>query len=416
MKLKLIIVLFLFQLGFSQQKSCGTDAYMQKMMTDPVAKQKHLDLQNRFEIELSKLQNQQNKSALNTNTTIIIPVAVHFPSVATNSTDKDCLRQLAQNQIDIINADFNATNTDIALWTPTVRALYPETNVGNLNVKFILATQNHPAGTGLANGQVAVTFGTNFVSGNNDGQWSKYLNIVVKSAIIALGYSPLGGSPNNGESIVINYDAFGTGARCAGYVPAGFNSLGRVTTHELGHFFNLFHTFGDDAGLCNAANTDQVDDTPQCPASGGARCPVFGSIAGCVAGQKALTMNYMDYTNDECRFMFSAGQITRMRAYLNAISNEFATNVLSNENFEFKDFALYPNPNNGTFSISFTPESSENIEIIVHDISGRNIYNKTFDNSGLFEQELQINSVSSGIYFINIQNGENKTIKRIVLE
>ena len=94
-----------------------------------------------------------------------------------------------------------------------------------------------------------------------------------------------------------------------------------------------------------------------------------------------------------------------------AISSNLATN-----DFEFKDFALYPNPNNGSFKISFTPETNDDIEIIVYDISGRNIYNKTFQNSDMFDQELQVNTISSGIYFVNIQNGENKMIKRIVVE
>ncbi len=413
--MKLITALLLsFQLGFSQQKTCGTDAYGQQIMSNPIEKQIHLDLQKRFEIELAKLQNPLSEAARNTNALIIIPVAVHFPSVATNSPDKACLRQLAQNQIDIINADFNATNSDIALWTPTVRALYPGTNVGNLNVQFVLATQNHPAGTGLANGQVAVTFGTNFLNGINiDTQWRKYLNIVVKEAVIALGYSPTGGSPNNGETVVINYDAFGSGLGCTGYSPGSFSILGRTLTHELGHFFNLDHTFGN--SICNAANTDEVDDTPQCLASGGTTCPVIGSVAGCVTGQKALTMNYMDYTNDVCRFMFSAGQTTRMRTYLNAISNEFATNVLSNENFEFKNFDLYPNPNSGTFKISFEPENNSEIKIKVYDMSGRDIYNKSFLNSGIFIQELQLNNITSGIYFVDIQNNTTRIVKRIVI-
>ena len=70
MKLKLIIALLLFQLGFSQQKACGTDAQMQKIMSDPVAKQKYQDLQNRFKIELAKLQDPKNAAARNTNATI----------------------------------------------------------------------------------------------------------------------------------------------------------------------------------------------------------------------------------------------------------------------------------------------------------------------------------------------------------
>ncbi len=412
MKFNLLFILLIFQFSFSQQRTCKSNLQMKKIMNNPIAKQKYLDLQQKFGVELSKLQNQQNKSAINTNSRNNIPVAVHFPNVATNSTDKSCLRQLVQNQIDILNADFNATNSDISLWTPTVSAIYPRTNIGSLNVQFILATQNHPAGTGIANGQVAVTFGTNFLSGaDEDSQWRGYINIVVRVAG-ALGYSPLGGSPNDGSTVVINYDVFGSGTGCTGYVPQGDYNLGRTLSHELGHFFNLDHTFGTDQ--CLPSNTDEVIDTPQCKGSGG--CPEIGSVAGCVAGEKSLTMNYMDYTDDACMYMFTAGQATRMRAYYNAISSQLFTNVLSNDSFQFKDFALFPNPNTGSFKISFKPETNEQIEIIVYDISGRNIYNKTFQNSGMFDQELFLNTISSGVYFVNIQNGESKMVKRILVE
>ena len=415
MKLKLIIALFLSQLVFSQQKTCGTDAYMQQKMSDPVAKQRYLDLQNKFEIELAKIEDQENKSPTNTNATIVIPVAVHFPSVAANSTDKACLIQLAQTQMDVLNADFNATNSDVALWTPTVRALYPRTNVGNLNIRFVIATQNHPAGTGLVNGQKAVTFGTNFLAdADKDTQWKYYLNIVVRNAGL-LGYTYLGGDPMNGESVVLNYDAFGTGAGCTGYVPGGFAYLGRTATHEVGHYFKLIHIFGSN-NICNAANTDEVADTPQCIGSAGTRCPDIGSVAGCVAGEKSLTMNYMNYTNDICRFMFSAGQVDRMRAYYNVIASQFATNVLASENFEFTNFKLYPNPNLGTFKLSFTPENNDEVKISIFDYSGRNVYNKSYQNTILFDQELQLDTIASGVYFINIQNGDNKMVKKIIVE
>jgi hypothetical protein len=114
--------------------------------------------------------------------------------------------------------------------------------------------------------------------------------------------------------------------------------------------------------------------------------------------------------------MFTANQATRMKAYYNVIASQFATNVLSNEQFDFKNFTLFPNPNNGSFKISFQPENNDEIEIKVYDMSGRNIYNKSFLNSGMFDQELQMNTISSGIYFVNIQNGAKKLVKRIIVE
>ncbi len=413
MKLKLFISLLLFQLGFSQQKTCGTESYMQQMMSDPDAKQKHLDLQNKFEIELAKLQNPQNEVARSTNATIIIPVAVHFPNVAANSPDKACLKLLAQNQIDILNTDFNAANADLALWTPQVQAFYPGTNVGNFNVQFVLATKNHPAGTGLTNGQAAITFATNFLNGIiRDLQWKGYLNFVCKDlGGNNLGYYT-GGTPIEGAPVFLTTIAIGSGAGCPGYVPYIVANRGRTLVHELGHFFSLDHTFANNQ--CITSNTDYVDDTPQCTGSGG--CPAPGSVPGCVAGQKSLTMNYMDYVIDDCMYMFTAGQVSRMRAYYNTIASEFATNVLSDKEFDFKDFSLYPNPNTGSFKISFTPETNDEIEIAVYDISERNVYNKSFSNFGMFDQELQLNTISSGVYFVNIKNGINKMVKRVIIE
>lgn len=415
MKIKLILALFLFQLGFSQQKSCGTDSYMQQMMSDPVAKQKYLDLQNRFEIELAKLQNQQNKSATNTNTTIIIPVAVHFPEIAANSPIKGCLQLLAQNQIDIINTAFNATNSDLALWTSQVQALYPGTNVGNPNIQFVLATKNHPAGSGLVNGQEAITFGTGFLNYvNRDINWAGYLNIVCRSTNQGGYYT--GGNPDEGNLIVLNPITFGSGAGCPGFEPYHAWNLGRNGVHEIGHYFNVNHTFGKAPGdnVCLPSNTDEVDDTPQCQMT--TSWPVTGSVPGCVPGTKSLTMNYMDYTLDSHRWMFTAGQVVRMRAYYNTVASQFATNVLNNEQFEFKDLSLYPNPNIGSFKILFEPANNNEIEIVVHDIRGRTIYEKSFQNIGLFEQDIKLEKVQSGIYLITIANGENKTTKRIIVE
>lgn len=413
MKVTIILSLLLFQLTFSQQKTCGTDFYMQQMMSDPVAKQKHLDLQKRFEIELAKLQNPKNEASRNANTTIFIPVAVHFPAVPYTSTYKECLKQLAQNQIDILNNDFNATNSDINLWTPAVSAFYPGTNVGSLNVQFVLATQNHPANTGLINGQVAVTFGTSFLGIDYDTKWKYYFNILVDDMLNGGGgISPQGGVPNSGCCIVMDQENFGSGTGCTGFVPSGAYNLGRILSHEAGHYFNLEHIFANN--ICNNTNNDYCADTPQCLVSTG--CPVVGSVAGCITDQKSLTMNYMDYTEDACKFMFTANQATRMRAYYNVIVNQFATNVLSSEQFEFKDFTLFPNPNTGSFKISFNPETNDEINIIVNDLIGRNIYINAFQSIGIFEKEINIKNAQAGIYFVTILNGRYKKIEKIVIK
>ena len=90
--------------------------------------------------------------------------------------------------------------------------------------------------------------------------------------------------------------------------------------------------------------------------------------------------------------------------------------VLESETFGLTDFSLYPNPNNGTFTVQFSSETSNDVNITVHDLRGRQIYTKAFQNNGLFNQELQLNNTSSGIYLVTVQDGNKKEVKKIVVE
>ncbi|NER17048.1 zinc metalloprotease [Spongiivirga citrea] len=83
-------------------------------------------------------------------------------------------------------------------------------------------------------------------------------------------------------------------------------STGRTATHEVGHWLNLRHIWGD--GGCGA--TDFVDDTPD--ASGNSRgCPVYPQNS---CGTNDMTMNFMDYSDDPCLNMFTNGQTARMKS------------------------------------------------------------------------------------------------------
>jgi subtilisin-like proprotein convertase family protein len=90
---------------------------------------------------------------------------------------------------------------------------------------------------------------------------------------------------------------------------------------------------------------------------------------------------------------------------------------LSNDSFTGLDhFNIYPNPNNGNFNINFTSESLEEVLVSVHDIRGRQVYNKSFSNNAIFNENIQLNNVSSGIYIVTVKNGERKENKKIVIE
>ncbi len=81
-----------------------------------------------------------------------------------------------------------------------------------------------------------------------------------------------------------------------------------------------------------------------------------------------------------------------------------------------KDFVIYPNPNNGNFTVQFESNSGNDIKINVHDISGRVIFEKSYQNTGTFNQNLQLNTVQAGTYLVTVQDGDTKTTKRIIVK
>jgi subtilisin-like proprotein convertase family protein len=103
---------------------------------------------------------------------------------------------------------------------------------------------------------------------------------------------------------------------------------------------------------------------------------------------------------------------------INSIALEVCsqTLVLANDTFEFDDFKLYPNPNDSNFTIQFNSNSSSKIAIAVHDVSGRLILNKSYSNTGLFNEKVKLDNAQAGIYLVTITDGEKKMVKRIVVQ
>jgi subtilisin-like proprotein convertase family protein len=103
---------------------------------------------------------------------------------------------------------------------------------------------------------------------------------------------------------------------------------------------------------------------------------------------------------------------------INSITLEICsqTTVLATQNFGFEDFALYPNPNNGNFTVQFQSGSNSKINIEVHDMRGRKIFGRDYTNSGLFSQDLQLDKAQAGVYLVSITEGTKKIVKRIVIQ
>jgi len=287
----------------TRKRACSSEAHMEHLLQNDDYKRAYDERNARFERQLRT--NVAESRALCSNPKVL-PVAVHYQGVNAN---RACLVALAQAQIAIINADFQGKNSDIVQWTNNASTTFPGISFGETCMEFCLASKNHPSGFGLSDGDAAVTI--NQTNGDQSNAWSGYINIFVNDADGNLGYSPLGGS-GNGDGVVINRDAFGAGNGCTGVSPQSPYDLGRTLTHELGHYLNLDHIWG---GGCN--QDDGIADTPSQGSDNGG-CPNIGKTS---CGTPDLHMNYMDYTNDACMYMFTAGQANVMESWMNANLN-----------------------------------------------------------------------------------------------
>ncbi len=103
--------------------------------------------------------------------------------------------------------------------------------------------------------------------------------------------------------------------------------------------------------------------------------------------------------------------------FFNVNTQKFAiTSTLQNVNFGLLNFELFPNPNNGNFNVKFDSDSKNEIKIGVHDLRGREVFSKSYQNNGFFSETVKLNDIQSGIYLFNIQDGDKKEVKKIIIK
>lgn len=99
---------------------------------------------------------------------------------------------------------------------------------------------------------------------------------------------------------------------------------------------------------------------------------------------------------------------------LTAWSLNICSEQLGTEDQHLTDLSIYPNPNNGSFQVAFTPTASA-VKVQIFDIRGRNIFGQTYQSNGLFNQVLDLNHPASGVYLVQIENGGVTETRKIVV-
>jgi len=254
-----------------------------------------------------------------TQAVITIPVVVHvvYNTTAENITDNQVL-----SQIQVLNEDYSLTNPDASSIPSAFNSVK-----ANCEIQYCMATvdpNGNPTNGIRRVSTSTTTFSTNdavkFTAQGGDNAWptTQYLNLWVcdlSGGLLGYGEFPTANATNT-FGLVMDYQCFGSNYTSYG---SGFTftngfDRGRTATHEIGHCFNLRHIWGDDGSACTGS--DLCADTPN-QADENYGCPTFPSNASCSNGGD-MSMNYMDYTNDACMYMFTLNQKARMLAVLNS--------------------------------------------------------------------------------------------------
>ena len=228
-------------------------------------------------------------------------------NVVYRTEDQNVSDAQIKSQIASLNRDFRATNSDKSQTPTPWKGLVTDARIEFRLVK-VTRTKTSKTGFSFDDGvKKASTGGIAPFSPNT------HLNLWVCALTGGLlGYAQFPGGPVGTDGVVINFQAFGT----SGTAQAPFNK-GRTATHEVGHYLNLRHIWGDTP---DCSGTDMVADTPNCAG------PNFGTptfpVVTCNNGPSGdMFVNYMDYTDDAAMFMFTPEQVLRMRTTLETARN-----------------------------------------------------------------------------------------------
>ena len=275
-------------------RSCGTmGAHMMLLEQHPAFRA------NQMRLEGATEKRRQEPKDLAKATIVTIKTVVN---VVYNTAAQNISAAQITSQINAMNKDFRATNPDRALTPAPWKGLVTDSRV-QFKVVKITRTKTAKASFSQDDGVKKASTG-----GIAPFSPKTHMNIwVCALGGGLLGYAQFPGGPIASDGVVINYRAFGTN----GTAEAPFNK-GRTATHEVGHYLNLRHIWGDTP---DCSGSDQVADTPNC-AGPNFGAPAFPVIT-CNNGPNGdMFVNYMDYTDDAAMFMFTAQQVLRMRTTL----------------------------------------------------------------------------------------------------
>ncbi len=416
------IILFLFISNFiapSNGQRCSTDElYEQHLQEFPELAERALELENNLQRQIATQAGQRDG-------VITIPVVVH---ILYTKEEENIPELQVFAQLEVLNEDFRLLNETVPNIPGEFKSLAADTEI-----EFCLASLD-PDGlptTGINRIETTVETiidVTNTKSGRRPralytelggaDAWDTehYLNIWVGE-----GGQLLGAATNiavsdflpEEDGIVIDYKVFGNNCSFDSSNPddpINPYNLGRTATHEIGHYFNLRHPWGN----CDGDDKDFVDDTPR-QASPYFGCPSYPQMS---CGSSDMYMNFMNYSDDACMSMFTQGQKERMLATLagpRAGLKESVGCALLNAPQPFSDEAIlvYPNPAVNCLHIDFNAEIPGDIDVEMYNSLGQVVYH-IVESSRNF-RSIDTSKFANGIYFVSFRAAKQTITKTVMV-
>lgn len=428
------------------QERCGLDVHTQALIKNnpglATAIAEH-SLQSKQIAEAFEA-NMANSAMKSTAGPIAIPVVFH---VVLTQAQLDQIGGTAGindrivSQMHVINTDYNKRNSDTAYVPHGFKSL-----IGNPEISFSLAHRK-PDGTATTGVEIRVldpsktSFDDQDKSVKNTSfggldPWDnkRYLNIwivnIATEDLMGYAYSPYYSrhyaQDEAQTGVVLDYGAFGVKPFVTPYFWHSGATRGRTLTHELGHFFNLWHTWGRTPigqGSCSedddvADTPEQLDATKQCPGS-----PVLTDQ--CTPGGNGIMYsNYMDYSGEGCTRMFTKQQAARMRVEVSPGGDSYGltqhpyllawpTDVAEAE--RNNGFDVYPNPSTGLFTIDFANTSGLR-SVNITNTMGQTVKQIASPDKNSTKLSIDLMGMPKGIYMVQCTFDEGTVSRKLMLQ
>ncbi len=415
---------------------CGNEIFSR------VVREKYPDLQANFDATFDQAK-AYGQSAAADRSPLTVNVVVH---VVWKKNEENLADSIIENQIQVLNEDFNRLNAD----TANLRAFFKDA-AGSADIHFQLAEIVRVPTTkeftlDLLGGSLLSELKHSSQGGSDAWPTENYLNIWVcklQPTVIfgipvgqVLGFAfppadlanwPAGSNaPTPAEDgVVIDFRVFGRNNPNTVQIPGGGGTLtvkGRTPVHEVGHYLGLRHIWGDGGllGPNDCAQSDGIDDTPFASAQSAFDCDKTKNTCQVQepfynADADDLIENYMDYASEDCMNMFTKGQVALMRSVLQGPRSGLINSVGTQEPVAGLDLQLAPNPAQDRLSLRFDLPQPGEVAVRILGADGRFVSEQPAAHftSGLQQVEVETQHLPAGLYLVEVRTAAGVAVRKL---